>query len=60
MGWESGNMHFVKSIIWGNDRTESVNVVLILCIMYRNISPLPEENYCSVFRLVVLTWDLFV
>lgn len=59
MGWESGNMHFVKSI-WGNDRTESVNVVLILCMMYRNISPLPEANYCSVFRLVVLTWDLFV
>lgn len=32
MGWESGNMHFVKSIIWGNDRTESVNVVLILYV----------------------------
>lgn len=53
-------MRFVKPIIWGNNRTESVNVVLIPCIMYRNVSPLPEANYCSIFQLVDLTWDLFV
>ena len=37
-------MRFVKPIIWGKNRTERVNVVLTLCIMYRNISPLPEAN----------------
>lgn len=43
-----------KPVTEGN-RTESVTMVLMLCIMYRrNISPLPEANYWPVFQLVVL------
>lgn len=52
-GGEMGSVWQNANAVTQGNRTEGVTVVLMLFIVYRSISSLPEANYWPVFHLRV-------